>query len=74
MHRAAPVDPLRRIEHLAGYLDCVIPGALIDNSPELQSGGGELVLSLIEEALPHLYRAAEANPAPLAVPESGMSP
>ncbi len=74
MHRAAPVDPLRRIEHLAGYLDWVIPGALIEDSPELQSGGGELVLSLIEEALPHLCRAGEANLAPLAVPEGERSP
>ncbi len=74
MHRAAPVDPLRRIEHLAAYLDCVVPGALIDDSLELRSGGGDLVLSLIEEAMPHLSRAGEASFVSLSACEGEKNP
>jgi transcriptional regulator NrdR family protein len=58
MHRSAPKDPLRRIEHLALFLELVVPGGLIDDSPELRSGGEELIQSLLEESLPCLWGGA----------------
>jgi hypothetical protein len=54
LHRLAPVDPLRRLEHLAGFLDCVDPVGAVEESPDLRSGGRDLVLSLLEDSLPYL--------------------
>src|SRR5206468_4221736 len=60
MHRLAPVDPLGRIAHLGSYLDLVVPVGLIEDSPDLKSGGEELILSLLWESIPHLAGRARS--------------
>jgi transcriptional regulator NrdR family protein len=57
LYRNAPVDPLRRIEHLGAFLAWVDPLGLIEDSPELRGGGPELILSLLEESMPYLTRS-----------------
>ena len=50
IHPAAPVDPLRRLEHLARFLSEVSPRGVLDDSPELRSAEAGLVVCLLEEA------------------------
>ena len=50
IHPAAPVDPLRRLEHLARFLREVSPRGTLDDSPELRSAEAGLVVCLLEEA------------------------
>ncbi len=53
MHRAAPVDPLQRMEELSPFIPFVAPaGGVVEEIPELRSSGGELLVSLLEESLP----------------------
>ncbi|MBI4584392.1 MAG: hypothetical protein HY717_10260 [Planctomycetes bacterium] len=52
LYLGAPVDPLRRLEHLAGFLSRVLPRGFLEDSPELRQAGGDLLLCLIEEAAP----------------------
>jgi len=54
LQRTAPVDPLRRMEHLGGFLGHLEPVGVIEESPQLRNAGGELILSLLEESLPYL--------------------
>ncbi len=62
MHRLAPVDPLGRIEHLGPFIGRVVPIGVIEDFPELRSGGGELILSLLEESLPRLLQRGRPLP------------
>ena len=52
MHPSAPVDPLRRLDHLAGFLPSLEPCGLIEGLHSLCDGGAELLASLLEEARP----------------------
>lgn len=50
VHPAAPVDPLRRLEHLAALVSEVSLRGVLDDSPELRGAGSELLVCLLEEA------------------------
>jgi hypothetical protein len=61
-HRGAPVDPLRRVEHVAMFLPYVRPAAgIVEELEELRESGGELLWSLLEEAAP-LFSEEGASP------------
>jgi transcriptional regulator NrdR family protein len=62
LHRLAPVDPLGRIEHLCLTIDRVAPIGVIEDSPELRSGGRELILSLLEESIPLFFPEGSISP------------
>ncbi len=61
IYRLAPVDPLRRIEHLGAFLGYIDPDGMIEDSPEVRNAGGEVILSLLEESLPYLTMGKRAH-------------
>jgi len=55
LHRMAPLDPLRRVEELAGYLKYLRPaGGITEDLRELRGSPRELLVSLLEECMPHV--------------------
>jgi hypothetical protein len=56
----APVDPLRRIEELAGYSRIVwTEGGIVEDLPELRASPQDLLVSLLEECAPLVGGAAD---------------
>ena len=60
--RQAPLDPLTRNRYLARLFPFIELGGIVEEDPELRSGGEDVLVSLLEESLPLFSGSAGGAP------------